>query len=91
MPTELAHTIVSVVGRTVRVMSTGPIDHDHLTEVSERFFAARPPRTAAEQVAYRALESEMIAAMGLTREEFARMSADYLTARLRRDVHRRAS
>lgn len=72
-------------------MSTRGIDHDRLTEVSERFFATRPPRTPAEQVAYRALEAEMIEAMGLTREEFARMSADYLTARVRRDVHRRAS
>jgi hypothetical protein len=78
---------VSVVGRTVLAMSSRPIDHVRLTEVSERYFAARPPRTAAEQVAYQGLELEMIEAMGLTRAEFDRMTAAYRA----RTTRRRAS
>ncbi len=65
-------------------MSSRPIDHARLTEVSERYFAARPPRTAAEQVAHQGLELEMIEAMGLTREEFDRMTAAYRARATRR-------
>ncbi|VTR78694.1 hypothetical protein CHMI_03477 [Cellulomonas hominis] len=76
---------------TFAAMSTRPIDHARLTEVSERFFAARPPRTPAEQAAYARLESEMIAAMGLTPEEFERMAAASRRAGFGRTPHRRAS
>lgn len=72
---------MSVVGRTVLGMSSRPIDHDRLTEVSARYFAARPPRTAAERVEHQRLEVEMIEAMGLTRDEFDRMTAVYRARR----------
>ncbi|WP_454050614.1 hypothetical protein [Cellulomonas sp. Marseille-Q8402] len=65
-------------------MSTQPIDHARLTEVSERFFAAgrrQPPRDAAEQAEYDRLAGEMIEAMGLTRAEFDRMAAAYAATR----------
>lgn len=60
------------------------IDHERLRQVSARFSATPPPRTPAEQEAYDRLEAEVIAAMGLTRAEFDRMSATYAQ-------HRRAS
>jgi hypothetical protein len=75
-----------VVGRTVLAMSTRPIDHARLTEVSERFFAARPPHDATEQAEHDRLEAEMIEAMGLTRAEFDRMAAA-----TRRPTRRRAA
>lgn len=78
-----------MVGRTVLAMSTRPIDHARLTEVSERFFAARPPHDAAEQAEHDRLEAEMIEAMGLTRAEFDRMAAAY--AATRRPTRRRAA
>lgn len=56
-------------------MSTRPIDHARLTEVSDRFRATPPPRTPAELIAYDRLRGELIEAMGLTREEFDRMAA----------------
>ncbi|WP_203666745.1 hypothetical protein [Cellulomonas pakistanensis] len=62
-------------------MSRRPIDHERLREISARFSATPPPRTAAEQDAYDRLEDELIEAMGLTRAEFVHMSATY--ARLR--------
>lgn len=70
-----------MVASTVLDMSTRPIDHARLTEVSERFFAARPPRDAAEQAERDRLEAEMIEAMGLTRAEFDRMAAAYAATR----------
>lgn len=80
---------MSVVGRTVLTMSTRPIDHARLTEVSERFFAARPPHDATERAEHDRLEAEMIEAMGLTRAEFDRMAAAY--AATRRPTRRRAA
>lgn len=71
-----------MVRRTVRVMSRRPIDHERLLEIHARFSATPPPRTVAEQDAYDRLEGELIEAMGLTRDEFERMSATY--AQLRR-------
>lgn len=61
-------------------MSSRPIDHTHLAEVAERYFATPAPRTAVEQIEYQRLEVEMIDAMGLTRAEFDRM-ADATRAR----------
>ncbi len=65
-------------------MSRPVIDHERLHEVSQRFFAAAPPRTAAEQAAHARLEAELIDAMGLTREEVDRMAAAHAAARARR-------
>ena len=63
-------------------MSRQAIDHERLREIHARFSATPPPRTPAEQDAYDRLEAELIEAMGLTRDEFERMSATY--AQLRR-------
>ncbi|TKR24736.1 hypothetical protein FA014_05920 [Cellulomonas hominis] len=63
-------------------MSRRAIDHERLREIHARFSATPPPRTVAEQDAYHRLEAELIEAMGLTRDEFERMSATY--AQLRR-------